>query len=64
MGLYILFYLFSLYGENFGDVFLLRIVVPTIENGDQLSIRVCFSFFHTQSGTTNNHWKGSSEVPN
>ena len=44
--------------------FLLRIVVPTIENGDELSIRVCFSFFHTQSATTNNHWKGSSEVPN
>ena len=31
------------------------LVVPTIENGEELCIRVCYSFFvHAKSGTTNN----------
>ena len=40
--------------------------VPTIEHCEELCIRVFLivSFFvpHAKSGTTNNHWNGSSDI--
>ena len=42
------------------------LVVPTIKNGEELCIRVTFSFFfflfHAKSGTTNNHWIRFSDI--
>ena len=36
-----------------------EVIVPTIENWVELSIRVCFSFFFQgKSGTKNNHRTG------
>ena len=36
-----------------------QIFVPTIENGEELRFRVCFSFlFHAKSGTANKHRTG------
>ena len=40
-------------------------IVPTIENGEELCIRVCFNFslcFPCKIGTTNNHRNGSSDI--
>ena len=39
-------------------------VAPTIDNGEKLCIRVCFSFFvfHVKSGTTNDHLTGLSDI--
>ena len=46
-----------------------EILVPTIENWEELCIRVCFSFFfliflvlNAKSGITNNHLNNSSEM--
>ena len=46
----------------------LELIVPTIENGDELRIRVFlvnffffFYVFRSKSGTTNNHRNGSSD---
>ena len=39
------------------------LIVPTIENGEELCIRVCFNFFvfHAKSDTTNNDRIGFSD---
>ena len=36
--------------------------VPTIENGQELCIRVCFGFFHANSVTTNNDRTGLNDM--
>ena len=42
------------------------VVVSTIENGDELCIWVCFSFFFfiflAKTDTTNNHWTGLTDI--
>ena len=50
--------------------FLFVIILPTIENGEEVCILVflflsffCFFFiFHAKSGTTNNHRNGSTDI--
>ena len=37
-------------------------VVSTIENEEELCMRVCFSFAHENSGTANNHRNGPSDI--
>ena len=42
-----------------------KVFVPTIENGEELCIRVCFSFcfvFHAKPGTINNDRTGLSDI--
>ena len=43
-----------------------HLIVPTIENREELCSRVCFSFLffflHEKSGTTNNHRNGWSDI--
>ena len=45
---------------------LITFFVPTIENGEELCIRMCFSFFsfvfHAKSATINNHQTGLSDL--
>ena len=36
--------------------------VPTMENGQELCIRVCFGFFHAKAVTTNNDWTGLNDI--
>ena len=46
-------------------ILFINFFVPTIENGEELWIRVCFSFFfvfHAKSATTNNHQIGLSDI--
>ena len=41
-----------------------QIIVPTIENGKERSIRACFTFFFflAHSDTINNIWTGLSDI--
>ena len=49
-------------GRNF--VFGYSVFVPTVENGEELSIRLCFEFFvfRAKSGTKNNNRTVLSDI--